>query len=250
MGRLSRIPALRRYVRLRPPLRDAPANFNRYSEKPGGDQVFARRYSNGAWGPPIPISEPGGDMWRPAIAVDGSGRAWVFWSATRAPQVSPTTISTSGPCKAPRPAKPCNSPANPDRTSILPLPPIRTAAYGLPGRPGAGRGTILSVRQDGEQFSQPAVVASSNANEWNPAIAADRNGRVSVAWDSYRNGSYDVYLRSATSPSQGTPAWGKEVPVAASARYEAYPSIAYDPSGCLWIAYEEGAEGWGKDFGA
>ena len=32
--------------------------------------------------------------------------------------------------------------------------------------------------------------------------------------------------------------------------YEAYPSIAYDPSGRLWIAYEEGGRGWGKDFGA
>ena len=95
-------------------------------------------------------------------------------------------------------------------------------------------------------FSKPAVVASSGANEWNPAIAADRNGHVSVAWDSYRNGNYDVYVRTATGPG----AWGKEVPVAASARYEAYPSIAYDPTGRLWIAYEEGAEGWGKDFGA
>jgi hypothetical protein len=38
--------------------------------------------------------------------------------------------------------------------------------------------------------------------------------------------------------------------VAASSLYEAYPSIAYDPSGTLWIAYEEGAERWGKDYGA
>src|SRR5262249_53099292 len=27
-------------------------------------------------------------------------------------------------------------------------------------------------------------------------------------------------------------------------------SIAYDPAGALWVAYEEGGEGWGKDFGA
>ena len=40
------------------------------------------------------------------------------------------------------------------------------------------------------------------------------------------------------------------VAVAATARYEAYPSIAYDPAGRLWVAYEEGAERWGKDYGA
>jgi hypothetical protein len=43
---------------------------------------------------------------------------------------------------------------------------------------------------------------------------------------------------------------GEEVPIAAKSRYEAYPSIAYDPSGRLWIAYEEGGRGWGKDYGA
>jgi hypothetical protein len=58
-----------------------------------------------------------------------------------------------------------------------------------------------------------------------------------VAWDSYRNGNYDVFARTAT----GT-VWGKELAVAASSLYEAYPSIAYDLSGTLWIAYEEGAE--------
>src|SRR5215213_1687734 len=35
-----------------------------------------------------------------------------------------------------------------------------------------------------------------------------------------------------------------------SSRFEARPSIAYDPAGRLWIAYEEGPELWGKDFGA
>ena len=68
---------------------------------------------------------------------------------------------------------------------------------------------------------------------------------MAVAWDSYRNGNYDVYARIYSAG-----AWGDEIPIAATARYEAYPSIAYDPSGRLWIAYEEGGRGWGKDFGA
>ena len=69
---------------------------------------------------------------------------------------------------------------------------------------------------------------------------------MTVAWDSYRNGSYDVYARTATAPGQ----WGSEIPVAATPLYEAYPSIAYDAQGRLWIAYEVGPDNWGKDFGA
>ena len=65
-----------------------------------------------------------------------------------------------------------------------------------------------------------------------------------MAWDSYRNGNYDVYARIWSN------SWAAEVPIAASARYEAYPSVAFDPKGRLWVAYEEGGEGWGQDFGA
>ena len=84
-------------------------------------------------------------------------------------------------------------------------------------------------------------MSSSSGNEWNPAIAADANGHVTVAWDSYRNGNYDVFARTATGSS-----WGKEMAVAASNLYEAYPSIAYDPAGTLWVAYEEGVGAVGQ----
>ena len=235
------------HLKLQVPLEEAPANFDKYSKKPGGDQVIARQFTNGSWGQPIAISEPGGDLWRPAIAVDGSGRAWVFWSANK---------STSGLANYDLYARPVEN-GNAGQTVQL------TNEAGSDVDPAAttdstgrvwvawqawrkGRATILSATQNGSQFSKPAVVASSDGNEWNPAIAADHNGRVSVAWDSYRNGDYDIYLRTATRPGS----WGKDIAVAASARYEAYPSLAYDATGRLWVAYEEGAEGWGKDFGA
>src|SRR5439155_26373387 len=63
--------------------------------------------------------------------------------------------------------------------------------------------------------------------------------------DGYANGSYDVIMWTPVNES-----WGKVTPAAATARYEPYPSIAYDPTGRLWVAYEEGAERWGKDFSA
>jgi hypothetical protein len=42
----------------------------------------------------------------------------------------------------------------------------------------------------------------------------------------------------------------KEYVVAGSSRFEARPSVCYDPAGRVWVAYEEGPELWGKDYGA
>src|ERR1700722_14264870 len=66
---------------LRAPMREPPANFAAMKEPTGGDQVLLRKYSGGTWGETIAITEPGGDLYRPAVAVDGTGRPWVFWSS-------------------------------------------------------------------------------------------------------------------------------------------------------------------------
>src|SRR5260370_23487028 len=65
-------------------IRLTPNQFDLMTAKPGGDQIVLKRYSNGAWGEAIPITAPGGDLYRPAVAVDGKGRPWVFWSANEA----------------------------------------------------------------------------------------------------------------------------------------------------------------------
>ena len=49
--------------------------------KPGGDQILLRKYSGETWGDAVAITPPGGDLWRPTLAIDGKGRPWVFWSA-------------------------------------------------------------------------------------------------------------------------------------------------------------------------
>ena len=109
-----------------------------------------------------------------------------------------------------------------------------------------GRSEIHAARQEGSGYSTEMVVGSSASNEWDPAIAASRTGEVAIAWDSYRKGDYDVYLR--TYDARG----GRERSrtVAATRSYEAYPSLAYDPSGRLWVGWEESDEGWGKDWGS
>jgi len=229
--------------RIRANFRTAPQDLSDMKAPTGGDQILVRKLSGGVWGEPIEITPPGGDVYRPAIAVDGSGRPWVFWPANQKGNFDLwARVIENG--QAGRTLRLSSEPGS----DIAPV-----AATDGKGRVWVawqgwrnGKASIFAAWQEGARFSRAAALTTSTGNEWNPAIAADANGRVSVAWDSYRNGNYDVYVRSADAPGK----WGKETAVAATALYEAYPSIGYDREGRLWIAHEAGAERWGKDFGA
>ena len=228
--------------RIRANFREAPANFDDMKASTGGDQILVRSFANGNWSAPIEVTAPGGDVWRPAIAVDGAGAVWVFWAQNEGGNfdIWARPVSNGNPGKAVR--------LSSDKGTDMDV----VAAADSQGRVWAawqawrnGRASIFAASGSGGAFSAAKPVAPSSGNQWNPAIAADVSGHVAVAWDSYENGNYDVFLRTATN---GT--WGKLATVAATSRYEAYPSLAYEPGGRLWVAYEEGGEGWGKDFGA
>ncbi|MGH7128576.1 MAG: hypothetical protein ACREIV_08395, partial [Planctomycetaceae bacterium] len=89
-------------------------------------------------------------------------------------------------------------------------------------------------------------IGPGKGNYWNPALAADSDGNVYLAYDSYERGSYDIFIRrfrldgvtasSAGQSSITTPA------------FEARPHILCDDADRLWIAYESGDEQWGKDY--
>src|SRR5262249_58275104 len=66
-----------------------------------------------------------------------------------------------------------------------------------------------------------------------------------VALDSYRNGSFDVFLYRGGDGN----APGRLIAVADSTRFEARSSLAVDKRGRAWVGYEERGDNWGKDFG-
>jgi hypothetical protein len=227
-------------LRANPP--QAPTDFRLYAEPTGGDQIWARKYANGNWGNSIAITPAGADCYKAAVAVDGSGRAWVFWSENRQGNfdIFARSVSDTGGGEQVQITAEAGADVDPVAT---------TDAHGRVWIAWQGWrngvAAIYTSHQEGKGFAKPLKISLANQNEWDPAIAADRSGRVSVAWDSYRNGNYDVYARTYSGN-----AWGKEIPIAATERYEAYPSLAYNGTGRLWIAYEEGGPGWGKDYGA
>ena len=229
--------------RLRAPVEQRITDFAPLKSPTGGDQVFTRGYSGGTWGEPVAITQPGGDLYRTAIAIDGHGKVWVFWSANTKGNfdVFGRSLESGRPGReiqiSREPGADVEAVATTDSNGK-----VWVAWQGWRN----GRAAIFAAVQSGTGFGAPATVSNSSANEWDPTIAADNRGHVTVAWDSYRAGNYDVYMRTAS----GANSWSSEKSVATTPSYEAHPSIAYDNSGRLWVAYEEGGSGWGKDFGA
>ena len=51
------------------------------SFRDGNADVYARRYSDGRWGPETLISDSEAGDWEPAVALDSSGTAWISWDS-------------------------------------------------------------------------------------------------------------------------------------------------------------------------
>jgi len=227
-------------------LRERPKSFEDLARPVGGDQVWLREYSlaTGQWSEPVPVTPNGQDIYRVAVAVDGQGRVWVIWSA----QVNGNFDLYARARQAGRWSTPLRLTTDPG-PDLSPVAVTDSSGAVWVAWQGYRKNfEILVTRQLGEKFAPEQPVSISTASDWSPQIAAGPGGEVAVAWDTYDKGDYDVYLRRLRYSGRIT--MEDPLPVAASPRFEARPSLAYDPAGKIWVAYEEGPSGWGKDFGA
>jgi len=224
-----------------------PKSLDFLARPAGGDQVFLLHFSKSRrfWTTPLAVSDPGQDIMRTALAVDGQGRVWVFWSANRndnfdiyaryysqARWSSEVRITSDA------------------GTDINPVAVADTRGRVWVAWQGFRNNNleILAAVEQGEAFSGEKIVSFSPESDWDPAIAAAPGGDIAISWDTYDKGDYDVYFRRLRLSSQIQ--MDDPVPVAASQNFEARSSIAFDGDGRLWIAYEAANVKWGKDFGA
>jgi hypothetical protein len=228
----------------------APADFSYLAKEPGGDRIWVREQRNGTWGEPIAVTSGGGDIYKCAIASDGSGKTWVFWAEnTSWPktalanfEIFATTIQDG---KVGAQTKLSDAPGS----DVSPV-----AATDASGRvwvawQGARDNVFRIVERHqaaNGSWSAERIVSTQTRNCWVPAIAAAKNGRVAIAWDTYEKGDYDVWMREFN--SDGTAQEAR--PVANSPEYEARASVAYDGESRLWIAWERSGATWGKNWGA
>src|SRR5262249_55608138 len=109
-------------------------------------------------------------------------------------------------------------------------------------------GIPFTINEERNGYMTGAPLEETGTSHWHPSLCAGPDGGVALAYDTYRDGDYDVNLLDLKSRGNKQRMIGKRL--AASPRFEARPSVCYDEKGRLWIAYEEGTENWGKDFGA
>ncbi|MBK5290268.1 MAG: hypothetical protein JJE04_01055, partial [Acidobacteriia bacterium] len=228
-------------------IREQPKSFDFLARPTGGDQVKLMRYSKSrrSWNVAEPVSLPGQDIMRAAVAVDGSKRVWVIWSANHESNFDLyAKVQTGGKWS---PEMRLTTGAG---TDINPV-----AVTDSTGRVWVawqafrnGNLEILAAAQNLDRFSPEQRVSFSPASDWDASITASSSGEVAVAWDTYDKGDYDVYLRRmrfSNAISMDPPE-----PVAVSDKFEARPSASYDGRGRVWVAYEASEVKWGKDFGA
>jgi hypothetical protein len=242
-----------------------PQDWSSVVTQGNGDQVKLMQFNGKDWSEPMDVSDAKLDVWRPTV-VAHEGGITVVWSEKRKRVPSddwdlvyrtfdPVQKRWSAPMQMHRPGADINpaAAASPDgkvvwltwqgwekdHFSIFTEPLVGSAAG--PGGPSAlGVSPSQALPWPGN-----VIVDNGPGNKWNPSAAVDSKGRLHIAYDTYENGNYDVRLASLTPDHIGIEHhW-----IAKTPRFEARPSIAIDKQDRVWVAYEEAAPNWAKDYG-
>ena len=214
------------------------------------DDVALRRWRNGKWSNLLWVPGTSGDNWMPQVFADAASRVWAVW----AQQVDGNWDLYA------RRFDPANQEwSNTERLTSDALPDIHPSVWsdgqgraaivwqGFRRRAdGAGAASNIFLRLfDGQKWRPQVRVTDHAANDWEPSVAADSRGTIYVAYDSYRNGNYDVFMARLRDGALEA----AEMPVAVSARHEVHASVAVDSLDRAWVAWEVGPVNWGKDQG-
>jgi hypothetical protein len=249
-----------------------PADFQPYDKTPndfeslisegGGDQIMLMRFDGQSWSAPFPLTGtgetnfllPGQDVWRPAIATGARGQVSVVWPQNLRKWELFGARFDPGYFDQPRNGAfmfrqyTMLQPGNQIAAALATDPTGRVWAVWQGWHDG--QADIQFVRADDNRPPRRDAdfrLTKTSTNEWSPTIAADSQGRLHVAHDTYEAGNYDVLLRTVADASGGRVS--EPIAVAASARFEARPSVVCDAADRVWVAYEQRAADWGKDFG-
>jgi len=225
-----------------PQFKEQPKDFKSLWVPEYAEQLWLRSYKDGKWGAPIAVTDAKLDLARCAVGVDGKGNVWVTYGAHRGDNFDLYARKRDGQGNLGDEQR-LTSGKGPDLTPVMCTDAKGAVWLAWQSWDEKGRARIkLSQEQDGKWAELRWQPEFPDGNAWHPALAAAPDGRVAVAWDCYRNGSYDILVAVANGAAT--------VNIATSGKFEARPSIVFDPHNRLWVAYEEGPEGWGKDYGA
>jgi hypothetical protein len=208
------------------------------------DDLAIRHYKDGQWSNLQWVPNTSGDNWMPQAGVDAQNRLWIVW---------PQQVNGNWDIYARRydPAK--------QEWSALERISTDPGSDSNPRLANDGNGKLAVVWQgfrgknsnvfssvlNGDKWGPEIRVTNRPANDWEPAAAFDNKGNLWVAYDTYKNGNYDIFMtevRGAQTPQS-------EMAVSATPNFDARATIAVDTANRVWVAWEQGQSGWGKDNG-
>lgn len=228
-----------------------PKDLSFLATPAGGDQLWLRVVKDGQAGEPVAVTPGKGDIYKCALTLDGSGRLWIVWSENKQWQNRGATANFdiwartfhNGQLSAPvnlsaHPGNDVNAVATTDSQGR-----VWVAWQGVRDQ---GFRILARHQTSSGEWTKEIRVSTQAGNCWTPAIAASKDGRIAIAWDTYDKGDYDVWLREYD--LQGTAKTAQ--PVANTPMYEARPALAFDAGHRLWVSWESSGPTWGKDWGA
>jgi hypothetical protein len=231
-------------------MKDQPKNFKSLYTPELADQLFVKYYREGKWSEPIAVTKPKESLARCAIAVEDNGEVWVAYSAFRKGQHHIYARSLKGDLSKKGSLK-AGAELQLSTGNGPSLSPVMCTDQ-------KGRVHVAFQSASAQKDLETQIVTIENgklqgkrhglksqANHWSHSLAAAPDGGYAVAYDEYQ-GDYDVTVDLINKDND----YQSGSPVAATTRFEARPSAVYDNKGRLWIAYEEGPQDWGKDYGA
>lgn len=208
----------------------------------GRDLLYWSQLEREGWCAPQRLETGSRVLGSTAAVADGQGRVWVIYNALEegqfdlwARQIVPRQTEAIRLTR--HPGNDLNFQAGRD-----PQGRVWLVWQGL----REGKSDIFAMRGNG--FDPPPReirVTKDPANDWDPTLAVDSSGRAVVVWDSYRNGDYDIYMRSLSAEGE----LGEVIPVTATVSYEVHASALFDRQDRLWVAWEQSGPRWGKDTG-
>ena len=216
----------------------------------GHDQVrIHQRLPGGNWSSRsyVPLARPRADIWMPQLAVDAQDRLWVIWAEQTGQSPGKTgnwdLYARNFVNQAWGPLVRLTNDPKPDINPHVTRDSKGNLHVVWQAHPD-NRGAIQLCRLVGNEWSKPFAITDGSGSDWYPRVAVDSAGVSWIAFDSYRNGDYDVFLTSYDGQRVGP-----VVPIATSKYYEAHPSVACTPDGKVWVSWEQGGFNWGKDQG-
>ena len=223
-------------------------NFAPYSRPVGGEQVLLMHYSKSqrTWTGPFAITGASEDLMRTAVAIDGQGRAWIFYSTQRNGNFDLYARNATATGTLSSEIRLTSDPG----TDLFPVAATdSTGSVWVAWQAFRNNNLeILAAVQTGDTFTGEVTVSTSPSSDWEPSIAISADGQVAIGWDTYDKGDYDVYVRRAHFSSNEI-VFDAPIPIAATLNFEVRSTLAFDPQNRLWIAYEVSGPQWGKDYG-